>query len=688
MSHAVSDPQERSGAHLALPVRLLRAVTLLVVAAYALTTVPGVRRDPGFDPVVDGWLRGTAYVLCVLVALVPPLLRTRERTLWWFVTAAVAARAGGLLAYLVVIRHLDSVPYPSAADVGWLGACVLLLLALVGRLRAQAPRLSTILVLDALLVSLTTTAVSAALLYGVSVELRTSVKPAAAGALNLAYPIAEVALLVVAFALLAATDWLPSVADWVLTTGLVGLVVADSVYVYQVSLGTYAPGKPVTALALVALTTIAFSGWTSTRVGRVRPGGPRPSGLVVPVGFALTAVSVFFYAAFVEVPVEALLLAAAAILVAIVRGVRTILQDREEAGHALWEKNAQMVQFQALVATSNDFIAIAGLDGTVTYVNPAGRELVGLDADTELTATTIDDFLPEEARRALVASVDPARVDRGMWKGQTVLPRRNGGPGIPVLASSFLMRHPETGEPLAVATIQRDIRETLEAEQTLRELADQRQELLGRLVEAEEEERERIAADVHDDSVQALAAVELRLGLLRRTLEQKAPEALENLHTLQDTVTAATTRLRHLLFDLESPVVDTDLASALRAAAAYVFEHTDVEWTVTGDECADVPEATRVTAYRTAKEAMVNACKHADARHVRVDLDRTAEGLGVTVSDDGKGFDPGTLSDRPGHLGLESMQDRASIAGGRLEVSSTPGAGTCVRLWLPGPAGG
>jgi signal transduction histidine kinase len=230
--------------------------------------------------------------------------------------------------------------------------------------------------------------------------------------------------------------------------------------------------------------------------------------------------------------------------------------------------------------------------------------------------------------------------------------------------------------------VQRDLSERIAAERAVQLLADQRQVLLDHLVQAQEDERARIAADVHDDSVQALAAVDLRLSLLHDELGRSQPDLLGHLDTVHDTVRGATDRLRHLLFDLESPARQGELTDALAEAAAYVLEDA-VRWSVEGDGGRELPEATRVTAYRIAKEAIVNARKHAEAHHVVIEVHDRDGGVEVSVADDGRGFDVGLADDRPGHLGLPGMRDRAAVAGGSVDVASRPGSGTTVRLWLP-----
>jgi signal transduction histidine kinase len=208
-----------------------------------------------------------------------------------------------------------------------------------------------------------------------------------------------------------------------------------------------------------------------------------------------------------------------------------------------------------------------------------------------------------------------------------------------------------------------------------------------RLVDAQDAERARIAADVHDDPVQAVAAVDLRMGLLRRRLREQAPALLPELDGLQETLGAATDRLRSLLFDLEPPDLSASgLAGALLRATDEIFEGTGVEAHVDGSDEPAMPEATRAVAYRIAKEALVNALKHAHAHQVRVELSGVEGGLKVDVHDDGVGPGPAVGASAPGHRGVSGMRDRATLAGGQCTVGDSPLGGTLVSLWLPGPS--
>ncbi len=675
----------RSSGGRAVPGRMVRAVRLsamLVTGAFVVSTLPGVRSGVGFDENLDGWLQGGCYVLLALVAWTRPLTSGLDRLLWTTVALAMTLRALGFVLFLGVVRHLDPVPYPSVADAAWMLVPVVLLLALWLLAKAHSARLPVALLLDAVIGGLAAAALAVALLYGVLVDLTQPGTPTSVVTVNLAYPVSDVALLIVVVGVLTMTRWRPTPSTAVLCLGIAGSAAVDALFLYQVSVGTFRPASLISALSMIVTVLIVASAWVPGPTASRRESDGVAPGIVAPAVFALVCIGALVYASAAEVHLIAIGLAAAGLVVAIVRAVLTITMDRIESGRALGAKHEELLRFQSLVETSGDFIAIALTDGTVIYLNPAGRELVGLPLDADVRATSIVDYLTEEGIAASLEVEQPAVLAHGRWEGESTLRDMRGGDPIPVAISSYVMFHPNTGEPWALATVQRDITERLAAERSLQELADERQVLLGRLVQAQEDERSRIASDVHDDSVQALAAVDLRLGLLRRQLQDRAPELLDGVDGLRHTVEGATARLRHLLFDLESPARRGNLLAALEEAAAFVFD-SDVAWTVRGDRAEQLSEPVRVTVYRIAKEAMVNARKHANARRVTVDLRCDDDVLVLTVADDGSGLDADAMRDRPGHLGLPGMRDRAAVAGGTLTLEPGPEGGAVLRLLVP-----
>jgi PAS domain S-box-containing protein len=671
----------------------------VVASVYVVSTIPGVRSTSGFNPRVDGWIQGSAFVLTAVVAALRPAVSAVDRLLWSLVALALALRAFAYLYYFAEIRTQVPQPYPSISDACWLASSLVLIAALVVLIHPRAGRFSLLLILDALIVALTVGSVAVALLWETMAARLVPGASTSVITVNMAYPLLDVALLVLCGAFLTLVRWRPTAGVVSLIAGIVGFAVIDAVFLYQITAGTFRPATFLSALNMVATLAIAYAGWinhwtgdlpvplTDDKIGVARGGGIwiGPRGVLLPVVCAVICFAVEGWAEAQGQPQSSALLPLAGVVAVIVRGVTTLFTERSAAEQELRSKNDELLRFQSLVEASGDFIAIAGIDGSVIYLNPAGRDLVGIATDLDVTTTTITDYLTEEGIKASLEIEQPAILAHGHWEGESTLRNHRGGRPIPVAISSFVMLHPVTREPMALATVQRDITERLIAQTTLQELADQRQELLDRLVQAQEDERARIASDVHDDSVQALAAVELRLGLLRRRLTERAPDLVASIDQMVETVDLATSRLRHLLFDLDSPALRDDLADALDQAAAYVFED-DLGWTVTGDRSIDLPEGLRVTAYRIAKEAMVNVRKHAEATKATIEVCRVGGGVEVRITDDGRGLGPDDIRDQPGHLGVTGMRDRAAVAGGWLRVDSPPDGGTVVRLWLPDPA--
>jgi two-component system NarL family sensor kinase len=207
-------------------------------------------------------------------------------------------------------------------------------------------------------------------------------------------------------------------------------------------------------------------------------------------------------------------------------------------------------------------------------------------------------------------------------------------------------------------------------------LAAGRGRLVAQALDAEDRERRRLAAALHDEAVQNLLAArhELAGG---GDLEFVA-------HGLDRTVE----QLRDAVFDLHPAALDhAGLAAALEAVAARVGQRAGLRWQVEVDPAAAGLHDQLV--YQLARELVVNVAKHARASSVTVRVRRTPAELVLEVADDGRGLDAARLRAAPldGHIGLASATERVEALDGELEIAAEPGQGTLVRARIPVPAG-
>ncbi len=213
----------------------------------------------------------------------------------------------------------------------------------------------------------------------------------------------------------------------------------------------------------------------------------------------------------------------------------------------------------------------------------------------------------------------------------------------------------------------------------LQEIDEQRRKLLEHVVQAAEEERTRIAHDIHDDPVQKMAALKMRLELFGK----KHP-GLSDIDDALEVMRVTIQSMRTLLFDLSPPTLEEE---GLGSALTYLLENSasSFDWTVDDDALDEEPPVqTSLILYRIAQEAFANARKHAQASRIRVTLEPRDGGTSMQIVDDGVGFMPQeALVAAPGHLGLAAIRGRAEMAGGWSKLWSLPGEGTTLEVWLP-----
>jgi two-component system, NarL family, sensor histidine kinase UhpB len=237
----------------------------------------------------------------------------------------------------------------------------------------------------------------------------------------------------------------------------------------------------------------------------------------------------------------------------------------------------------------------------------------------------------------------------------------------------------DTRERIPTANVEEVIRLHQAFDRMLERLEAERARTATAVLQAQEGERARLARDLHDEANQALTGVLLRL----EATAHHAPEQLrDELRETQAVATRAMGELVRLARELRPVALDDlGLGAALRTQVDDFGRRAGIETTLdlptSGLEDLDADE--QLVVYRIVQEGLSNIAQHAGARTVHVDVERRGEGTVVRVADDGEGF----TSDRvTAGLGLTGMRERAVLAGGRLDVSSAPGAGTTVELRL------
>ncbi|HWA37830.1 MAG TPA: PAS domain S-box protein [Burkholderiales bacterium] len=338
-------------------------------------------------------------------------------------------------------------------------------------------------------------------------------------------------------------------------------------------------------------------------------------------------------------------------------------------------------RFRALWQTSNDAVLILDRESRIRYANPAVRAIFG-HAPEALLGQPLALLQPVRLAGPHAAAMK-RYVETGRrtldWRSVEMTALHQDGHEFPVEIA--FSDHEVRGERLFAGFV-RDITERKLAEQGVRSARERLQALSDQLLRVQENERASLARELHDEFGQSLTAMKLQLQMLA----QGAPSAgLEDCIALADHVLG---QVRTLSLELRPPQLDAlGLEAALRAHTARLAQQTGRA--IAFEASSPLPKLTGARAaacFRIAQEALTNMVRHSGPSGARVALGCGDGVLELVVSDDGAGFDvaqkrAGAL--KGGSLGLLSMEERANMLGGTLEIASRPGAGTTVSARIP-----
>jgi PAS domain S-box-containing protein len=335
-------------------------------------------------------------------------------------------------------------------------------------------------------------------------------------------------------------------------------------------------------------------------------------------------------------------------------------------------------RYRELFENAHDAIWLQDLDGNIIAANAACEKLTGF-SQAELVAMNASKFLTPEF-------LDTARrVKRTLLEGGTLeqpyeqrLVRKNGSIGILKMATSLVRAR---GEVVGFQHIARDVTEEMQLQENMRFL-------LRQVTMAQEEERKRIARELHDDTIQALVVHYHQLWDLAGNVEKLPLENVsQRLQELCQQNNKIIGELRRLSQDLRPAALDRfGLMPTLGHLASDLEEKTGIRTKVNLIGAGKrLPAEAELVLFRIVQEALRNIWKHAGATSAEITIDFGEAETRVTVKDDGKGFtvQPETDNLRDGKLGLAGMRERASLLGGTLKVESAAGKGTTLTAVLP-----
>jgi PAS domain S-box-containing protein len=346
------------------------------------------------------------------------------------------------------------------------------------------------------------------------------------------------------------------------------------------------------------------------------------------------------------------------------------ITERKQAEAAL---TASEARYRTIFAASPDFLYLTDSEGKLLDANPALLEWQGLSLE-ELQQRHFLNFLAGDNREEVVQAF--ATLQRGQTvRGLTVRARNQRGEKKEFEVNAIPL--PEQDGSMIVLSIARDFTDRRRAEAALATLSRQ-------VLEAQEAERRRLAYELHDELGHGLTTLKLMLQV-----KEKLPPAVAR--RLQDSLTlvdALVQQVRTLSLDLRPQMLDE---LGLVATLHWYVQHQAQQMEAVIHFAADALEprpypAIETACFRVVQEALTNVVRHAQARHVWVEVHQHEQVLSLRIRDDGVGFDvPATLEHaRQGaSFGILGMAERLRLIGGHLEIHSTPGDGTVISAHIP-----
>jgi PAS domain S-box-containing protein len=351
----------------------------------------------------------------------------------------------------------------------------------------------------------------------------------------------------------------------------------------------------------------------------------------------------------------------------------TLFADVSEAKRAEDARLESEARFRLVANTAPVMIWMAGLDKLCTYVNQPWLEFTGRSCSEEMGNGWAEGIHPDDRQHCLQIYTD-AFDRRDPFEMEYRL-RRHDAEYRWVLDHGVPRFNPDGSFAGYIGSVV-DVSVRKAAEETLAAVS-------RKLIEVQEQERTRIARDLHDDINQQLAMVAVEIGQLRRAPPHSPVELTNRLAELNTRLNEISTGVQSISHALHSPQLEyLGIVAAMKSFCNEFGARQALHIDFSSRDIPFIPHDVSLCLFRVLQEALHNAAKHSQSRNFEVRLDNSANQVQLTVSDHGIGFDVERETHKGG-LGLTSMRERVRLVGGRIEIQSKPMAGTTIRVHVP-----
>lgn len=358
-------------------------------------------------------------------------------------------------------------------------------------------------------------------------------------------------------------------------------------------------------------------------------------------------------------------------------GVVLVFRD---VGERRQEQEATAEQ-AALIELTQDSVFVIDMDGKIRFWSHGAEAMLGYSKN-QAAGKNSHDLLRTEFPRPL-AEINAELMRMGHWEGDLIKTAQDGR--RIVMASRWALQWGKRDQLPRVLVINSDITERKRGEESLVLQKEQLRALAERLQWVREEDRKRVARDLHDQIGQILTAIKMDMTWMTRHLPESEGEVLARLAESIQLINDGVKSVRAICSGLRPGVLDDlGLAAAIEWQASEFASRNGIRCQVSVPPVDLHLDGDRATAaFRIFQECLTNVIRHAQAKSVRVSLCQEDKNILLVVEDDGIGFREFNLSNSRGYLGLLGMKERAQVCGGDVQISSSPGNGTTVTVRVP-----